>query len=355
MKALYLTLLLAGFYAGESQAKCYGNPLSMARAIGIDLSDKISANSPEWSGQVHTQFSGEFECNTKNNRLGYFSPIADSGNNTLVVGFADGKHWVKIQTSAPEKSEIRLGEKGLHSANELNIGYTIKATLVKKSGSTTAKDRYYIDNSMMVSDWSGMSLWEIVTWPITQARKFLTWILGGGWPVDQRDMYMQPLNIIYKPKATTCQFENAGLAVQLPRMGVAQLTGQNQPGYTPFVLNMRCENRLENGTSDRGIQMFLSSNSLLASDNSVMIDTSAGSAKGVGIRLVQQSKPSTPVIMSTSTTHQGNATSLFKATAGSPLDERFTITMGAYYFPYNLPSAGKGKISTSATLNIIYE
>lgn len=355
MKTLYLSILIAGLYAGESQAKCYGNPLGKARAIAIDLSDKLSANSPEWTGQVHSQFNGTFNCSGKNSKLGYFSPIADTASNTLVVGFGDGKHWIKIQTSAPEKGEIILAEKGQHSATELNIGYTVKATLVKKSGNTTAKDRYYIDNSMMVSDWTGMSLWEIITWPIKQAGKFLSWLTGNGWPVDQRDMYMQPLDIIYTPKATTCQFENAGLAVQLPRLGIAQLAGQTRPGYTPFTLNMRCENRLENGTSDRGIEMFLSSNNLLASDNSVMIDTSAGSAKGVGIRLAQQDTPSTPVIMSTSTTHKGNATSLFKTNAGDTLDAQFTMTMGAYYFPYNLSAAGKGKINTNATLNIIYE
>ncbi|CAI0973781.1 fimbrial protein [Serratia proteamaculans] len=355
MKTLYLSILIAGFYAGESSAKCYGNPLVVANPITIDLSDKLSVNSPEWTGQVHTQFSGVFDCTTRNNRLGYFSPIADTASNTLVVGFGDGKHWIKIQTSAPEQSEITLAERGQHSATELNIGYTVKATLVKKSGSTTTKNSYYIDNSMMASDWTGMSLWEIITWPIKQAGKFLSWLTGNGWPVDQRDMYMQPLTILYTPKATTCQFENAGLAVRLPRLGLAQLAGQTRPGFTPFTLNMRCENRLENGTSDRSIEMFLSSNNLLASDNSVMIDTGAGSAKGIGIRLTQPNGLSTPVIMSTSTTHKGNATSLFKANAGDTLDAQFTMTMGAYYFPYNLSAAGKGKINTSATLNIFYE
>ncbi|EIT7186881.1 MAG: fimbrial protein [Serratia marcescens] len=355
MKAFYLSLFLAGLYANDSQAKCYGNPLGTARAIAIDLSDKLSAKSPEWSGQIHTQFSGQFNCDTRNSRLGYFSPIADTASNKLIVGFGDGKHWVKIETSAPEKGEINLAEKGQHSASELNIGYTLKATLVKKSGNTTVKDRLYIDNSMMVSDWTGMSLWEIITWPITQAGKFLSWLTGNGWPTDQRDMYMQPLQLTYTPKATTCLFENAGLTVQLPRLGIAQLAGQNQPGYTPFTLNMRCENRQENGTSDRGIDMFLSSNNLLATDNSVMIDTSTGSAKGIGIRLAQSSLPSTPVLMSTSSTQKGNATSLFKVAGGSPLEERFMLTLGAYYFPYNLTSASKGKISTSATLNILYE
>ena len=355
MKMLYLSIILAGVYTNDGQAKCYGNPLGTAPAITVDLSDKLSANSPEWSGQIHTQFAGQFDCNTRNSRLGYFSPIADTASNTLIVGFGDGKHWVKIQTSAPEKAEVTLPDKGQHSATELNIGYTLKASLVKKSGSTTAQDLYYIDNSMMVSDWTGMSLWEIITWPITQAGKFLSWLTGNGWPVDKRDMYMQPLHIRFTPKATTCLFENAGLSVQLPRLGIAQLQGQSQPGYTPFTLNMRCENRLESGASDRNILMFLSSNNLWASDNSVMIDTSAGSAKGVGIRLAQPGAPNTPVVMSTSTTQKGNATALFNVAAGNPLEPRFTIPLGAYYFPYNLSAASKGKISTSATLNIIYE
>ena len=355
MKTFYLSLVLAGFYASDSQAKCYGNPVGTAPAITVDLSDKLSANSPEWSGQIHTQFAGKFDCNTRNSRLGYFSPIADSASNTLVVGFGDGKHWVKIQTSAPEKTEITLPDRGQHSATELNIGYTLKASLVTKSGSTTAQNQYYIDNSMMVSDWTGMSILEIIAWPFKQMGKFLSWLTGNGWPVDQRDMYMQPLLIRYTPKATTCLFDNAGLTVQLPRLGIAQLQGQSQPGYTPFILNMRCENRLENGASDRKIEMFLSSNNLLASDNSVMIDTGAGSAKGVGIRLAQPSMPNTPIIMSTSSTQKGNATALFSVAANSPLAPRFTIPLGAYYYPYNLSGASKGRISTSATLNIIYE
>lgn len=355
MKVIYLSVILSALYAGASQAACYGNPLVTAPPITIDLSDKLSATTPEWSGQIHTQFAGLFDCNTRKNRLGYFSPIADTANNTLVVGFADGKHWIKIQTTSPEKTEVTLQESGEHSATELNIGYTIKAALVKKSGSTTAGEHYYIDNSMMVSDWTGMSFWEIITWPITQAGKFLSWLLGNGWPIDQRDMYMQPVNIIYRPKATTCFFDNAGLTVQLPRLGIAQLAGQHQPGYTPFNLTMRCENRLESGATDRGIDMFLSSNNLLASDNSVMIDTGSGSAKGIGIRLAQAELPTIPVIMSTSNTHKGNATSLFNISAGQPLEPQFTLPMGAYYHPYNLSSAGKGKISTTATLNIIYE
>ncbi|AKG68308.1 P pilus assembly protein, pilin FimA [Serratia fonticola] len=355
MKIIYFSLFISTLYAGDIHAKCYGNSLVTAPPITIDLSDKINENNPEWSGQVHTQFSGLFNCNSRNSRLGYFSPIDDTSKNTLTVGFSDGKHWVRIQTSAPERKEITLPEKGEHSATELNIGYTIKAALVKKSGSTTAAEHYYIDNSMMVSDWTGMTLWEIITWPIVQAGKFLSWLLGNGWPTDQRDMYMQPVNIIYKPKATTCSFENAGLMVKLPRLGLAQLADQHRPGYTPFSLNMRCDNRLENGTTDRGIDMFLSSNNLLASDSSVMIDTGVDSAKGIGIRLVQASQPALPVTMSSSNTHKGNATSLFTITAGHPLEPQFTLQMGAYYYPYNLTAAGKGKISTTATLNIIYE
>ncbi|OJH82947.1 hypothetical protein ASJ78_03674 [Serratia marcescens] len=209
---------------------------------------------------------------------------------------------------------------------------------------------------MFVTDLSGMSLLEIILWPAKQLVKILTWLLNGfNWPYDQRDMYGQPMTIKYAPKMTTCTFDNAGLAVKLPTLGISQITQGAQNGLTPFTLNFSCQNRQSGGTADRDINMFLSSNNLLSSDNTVLIDKSAEAAKGIGIRLVKTASPNNPVTLSLSSVTPGAATSLFHVGTGNALDAQFSIGMAAYYYPYSPTAMSSGGINTSATLNIIYK
>ncbi len=64
---------------------------------------------------------------------------------------------------------------------------------------------------LFVSDMSGLSIWEIITWPINQVIKIAQWLFSGfKWPYDNRDMFGQPMIIKYAPKLTTCSFDNAG-------------------------------------------------------------------------------------------------------------------------------------------------
>ena len=92
-----------------------------------------------------------------------------------------------------------------------------------------------------------MSLLEIILWPAKQLVKILTWLLNGfNWPYDQRDMYGQPMTIKYAPKMTTCTFDNAGLAVKLPTLGISQITqGAKWPDalYTEFQLSESAKRR----------------------------------------------------------------------------------------------------------------
>lgn len=101
--------------------------------------------------------------------------------------------------------------------------------------------------------------------------------------------------------------------------------------------------------------MFLSSNNLLSSDNTVLIDKSAEAAKGIGIRLVKTASPNNPVTLSLSSVTPGAATSLFHVGTGNALDAQFSIGMAAYYYPYSPTAMSSGGINTSATLNIIYK
>lgn len=231
----------------------------------------------------------------------------------------------------------------------------IRFSLVNKSGQIIPGDTVRLDDVMFVTDLTGMSFLDIIAWPLKQVVKILSWLFNGfHWPYDQRDMYGQPMTIKYAPKMTTCVFDNAGLAVKLPTLGVSQISQGTQKGLTSFTLNFSCQNRQSGGTSDRSISMFLSSNNLLPSDNTVLIDTSAAAAKGIGIRLVKMDSPNTPVHMSLSNVEQGTATSLFNVANGGMLNKQFSIGMAAYYYPYKTGNLISGKINTSATLNIIY-
>lgn len=90
-------------------------------------------------------------------------------------------------------------------------------------------------------------------------------------------------------------------------MGMAQVLNNNQPGYTPFSLNISCQNMQQEGIADRAVEMFLSSNNLLASDASVLTNANAGGAQGVGLRLVKRDMPSSPVVLSPSNVDRGSA------------------------------------------------
>ena len=257
---------------------------------------------------------------------------------------------VRAEITNPPANKT-LTASGSHTASELNTPFTVRFTLVNQSGTTLTGDTANMSDVLFVSDMSGLSFWEIITWPINQVIKIAQWLFSGfKWPYDNRDMFGQPMIIKYAPKLTTCSFDNAGLTVALPTLGIPQLSASSQPGLTPFSLNMSCQNVGVNGNSDRAIEMFLSSTQLLSTDSSVLIDSSSS----VGLRLIKRDAPQTPVTFSTSTTSRGNATMIFSVAAGAALDEHFTLPMAAYYYVWAPAQVSQGKINTSATLNIIY-
>ncbi len=258
----------------------------------------------------------------------------------------------EITSTHPNKT---LSASGNHTASELNTPFTVRFTLVDQSGTTLSGDTANMSDVLFVSDMSGLSILEIILWPINQLVKIVQWLFNGfKWPYDNRDMFGQPMTIKYAPKLTTCSFDNAGLTVHLPTLGIPQLSASAQPGLTPFTLNMSCQNLGTNGTSDRAIEMFLSSTQLLSTDSSVLVDTSSGAAQGVGLRLIQRNNPQQPVIFSTSTTSRGNATLLFNVAAGGALSKTFTLPMAASYYVWAPAKVSQGKLNTTATLNIIY-
>lgn len=350
----YLIFLFLMVFSGLTQAICHDQGLSYAPPISINLSDKLTPATPEWTTTISTQYTGSFSCSTLQSEFGYTKILSTDEQYATILSFMNGKYNVRAEIINDIQNK-KLKKSGWHSGSELNTPMTIKFSLVAKTGKMVPGNTVNMHDILFVTDLSGMSLFDILLWPIKQIVKILQWLLNRfNWPYDDRDMFGQPLNLTYAPKLTTCIFQNSGLVVTLPTLGRNQVVNESQAGYTPFSLNMRCENLGGNNTSDRAIDIFLSSNNLLSDNNSVLIDKNANAAQGIGLRLVKTSEPNKPIIISPTLNSRGKATSLFYVNAGGQLDPNFTIPMAVYYTAWDPIHATQGTIKTTATLNIVY-
>lgn len=352
MNRILISILLFGLVSSTSYAACYAGGTRKGTPIYIDLSNKLSESNPEFTQDFTTNFgSHEFSCTVDNAEFQINTPLH---GNEKIVGFENGKYWVGVSVVSPIPKK-RLGY-GRHFSSELNDSVTLRFKLKGMGTGTPSTGNKAVVNDVVVArDNSDWAYWEYAVLPAKLAANILRFIVTWRWPHDYRDMFTQDLEIEYTPKMSTCTFNNAGLMVNLPKTSIAQLTKTSQPGYTPFTLNFSCKNLLTNGSTDRAIDMFLSSNNLLPSDNSVLMDSTPDSAKGVGIKVAKSDTPNAPIVFSTSTLNRGSATSIFSTTAGAVINSNFSIGMGAYYFPYNPAQLTSGEIRATATLNIVYQ
>ncbi|MFV9996972.1 MAG: fimbrial protein [Arsenophonus endosymbiont of Dermacentor nuttalli] len=163
-----------------------------------------------------------------------------------------------------------------------------------------------------------------------------------------------PLDII--AIATTCDFSNKGLVVNLPIVTISDLKNSDRPGYQPLTLNFSCNDLLMTGNkTTRNIAMFLASNNLHSSDKTVLINTTSQGAKGVVFRVVQGNKTSSPIVFSSSESVQGNATTIFNVSVRGSLAPFFAINMGTYYYIYDLNNISAAKITSTATFVFSYD
>ena len=341
-------------FSSFSYATCYNNNIHYAPPINVDLSDKLSPATPVWITTIPTQYAGSFNCTTYESTFGYIKILSTSSHDATVLSFNEGKYNIRaeITNNIPN---LTIKKWGSYSAAQLNTSMTIKFSLVSQKGEKIQGNTANLRDILIVTDLSGLSFFEILLWLPKQILKIAYWLLNGfQWPYDQRDMYSQPMNITYSPKMTTCLFQNAGLVVSLPTLGRNQVLNDTRAGYTPFNLNMRCENLGNKNTSERDIDIFLSSNNLLSTDHTVLIDKSTNAAQGVGLRLVKTNDSQQPVVISTNTNNRGTATSLFYVKAGGQLEPNFIIPMAAYYYAWSPKQLTQGTIKTTAILNVVY-
>ncbi|MBG3080583.1 fimbrial protein [Proteus mirabilis] len=353
----FIFLLLIGILSQKAIANCKPDSTITAPDINFDISGDLNSASTTVTKASRTTFPGTFKCTARGlfpNSVGIASPFAD--NRTGTIGFNGGKQFVSITLTSLEKKSVENIAAGTHPASDLDTNFTLKFTLLTSKPSSNytevSGNTALVTPVILASDASSVG---IIQWLLNIVIKLVQFLLTWVWPVDQNDIFLQPMKITYNPVMTTCDFSNAGLVVSLPLISVKEAKTVDKAGYTPFTLNFTCQNLLGDSKTSRNINMFLSSQNLLATDKTILTNTTAQGAGGVGFRVVKADNTNSPLVLSDSINTQGSATSIFSVTKGSTLSPVFSINMGAYYSPYNANTVTQGKITSSATLVMSYD
>lgn len=347
------TLLFTSHYVSAS---CNNSGNKDAPVLNFDLSLDLSSTSATVNKPTRTTFPGQYHCSApgllQSNTIGIDSPFRQS---TIAIGFNGGKQVVSISVNSIGQSSVTNIPPGDYPASNLDTNFTIQFKLLSSPPANNYKEiagsTVLISPVMMATDVTSLGL---LNWLLRLLSDLLTFLVTLQWPTHAEDMFYQPMQLTYNPVTTTCNFSNQGLTVPLPLISIKDVKTNSLAGYTPFTLNFTC-NDLAGGTSaSRDISMFLASSNLLAADNTVLTNTAAQGATGVGFRLVKASNTGLPIIFSNSVSAQNSATSIFSVTKGSALSPSFSINMGAYYYPYDASNITKGSMTSNATLVFAY-
>ncbi|QAV24849.1 fimbrial protein [Proteus hauseri] len=352
----FMFLLLLGTISQQAMANCKPDSTITAPNINFDLSTDLNSTSTTATRTSRTIFPGTFKCTARGlfpNTVGIASPFAD--NRVGTIGFNGGKQFVSITLTYLEKDRVTDITAGTHPASDLDTNFTLKFTLVNSKPSSNytevSGNTAVVTPVILASDASSLG---IIQWLINIVVKLVQFLLTWQWPVDQNDIFLQPMQITYNPVMTTCNFSNAGLTVALPLVSIKDAKTVDKAGYTPFTLNFTCQDFLSGSKASRDISMFLSSQNLLANDKSVLTNTRVQGASGVGFRVVKSDNTTSPLIFSDSVSTQGSATSIFSVIKGNTISPTFSINMAAYYYPYNINAVTQGKIESTATVVMSY-
>ena len=346
--------VISMFFSSYTHAKCYDTNTNVihTQGININLTGKLIDRNSKYPVTETTKFTGIISCNNDRNNVFTYTSLAPR-DRPIYIGFNKGLQWVRVAINT-DLSGNHVVNKKFIEASELNKSFEIEFQRVDRkpllaSGIEVTGDNVEMNSLIILANRRGnLNLLEL-GWVLSLFRT---------WPPIEGDLYAQTVEIRLSNYATTCKFNNAGLTVSLPKVSRTQLVagGENsQLGKTPFTLNMSCDGLTANNTTDRNIKMFLSSNNLHATDKSLMVDSAAGAASGVGLRLMHENNLGQPVVLSSSNTAIGNATALFSRNSGAAVNSNFEIPMSVHYYPHQPNNIKAGKIKTSATLNIIYD
>ncbi|XVO84807.1 fimbrial protein [Pseudomonas palleroniana] len=349
IKMVLAVLLVSLVFNSTANATCYDDITSLGPDIVVDLSEHLRKNTTRtWTTTVYTRFTNRpFSCHGGED-LKYQSTIPESGG--LLVGFHNGAYWVRVEFVSKAASINMKG--GSHTGSAVNTAVTLRFTLVDGSGPDSAK---FANSTAIIKDFISVADDTNMNW-IEWIKNIASGIYHAiaGAPEWKRRMFTHNLKLIYTPTYTTCKLDNPGLTVNLPEIGISSVTVGSRPGYTPFNLNFSCDNLRGNGFSDRMVDIFLSSTDLGTQD-SYLVDQRPIAAQGVGIMLVAANDPSAPVIFSRSSMVRGRGTSIHSLQPGSYSPDRFSVSLGAFYFPFAPDKVTIGPLKASATVNITYQ
>lgn len=336
-----------------------GFAVPKAYPVGVNLSQLFPYGATVAEQSFTTEFSGlmPFICSSSlsnANKVLVSSPLY---NKAVTVGFNQGSDYVQIEVnyvSLPERTFSSQG--GSYFGYTLNTNFRVKFTKVKHIADRTRYISvpgpvYEMPNIIIASDATGYSILELI---LDMVLRFLQYIANGFvWPANEKEIYYQPLKVVYTPRMTTCTFNNDGLQVKLPEVSRAQLLATKKTGYTPFSLSFHCQDLINNKLSSRAIRVFLASDYLHQKDETLLVNQRGEGANGLGFRLEKRSGEL--ITLSRNMNEQGAASALFSVVPGGDLNSNFSVDLAAYYYPFNKEKLSPGKLSSSAVVVVSYD
>lgn len=337
-------------------AACQPSATTTASVIPIDLSLRLNAVTTSVEDTKTTLFTGTYTCTIQLLGTNAIANVNTFSQGSATIGFNGGKQFVQVNVSDLTNPGIENIAVGTYPASNLNTQFKMTFTLVPTKPSTNyievTGNSFPITAVIVATDASGLGIIGALLRLVT---KLVTFLLTLKWPIDNNDIFVQPVTLTYNPLITTCNFSNRDLTVKLPMVTINTLKTATRPGYTPFSLNFQCNNLIAGTNTSRDISVFLASDYLLSTDKTVLRNSLSQGANNVGFRIVKAASLTTPVTLSDSVNLKGSATDIFKVLKAAPLPASFTVNMGVYYYPYVLNSVTGGAVSSSARLVFSYD
>lgn len=351
-KSYFFTgLLMLG--AGYAQAECYNDGNKQAAPLTADLSETFYRQT-ETTLYLTTRYSGEFRCNGYNNSVSNASYLQ---SRAVVVGFQNGRYPVEFRVIdlQPGNTQKFGYSKTPYPAARLQARFTLSARVMpqnSRSDVTVPGGQYRFDGAVIAADTTRVGFFQFF---IRLGLDILTYLLSGHWPEHNEDLFLQPLDIIYQPRETTCTFDNADLSVELPQVDRAQLIRNKTAGMTQFHLDISCRDRL-NGRTSRPVKAYLASNQVWLRDMKTLTDISPGAARGVGIRIGRHADTNdySALVINPPGRRPLSDSYLFEWGKDKFIEVNYGINLWAYYYVYDAARLSAGRINTTAILNFEY-
>lgn len=337
------------------RANCLQNSAITAMGIYYDASDALNLTGyASFAGS--TNYPGTFTCTTPawgilggKNTVDNSSPYSQQ---TIYLKYP-GNAYVSLNVTKPSPQETHP-KTGTNNGSDIDATFTVSLKLMKtvptKNVMTVTSNIAKINPVVLAQDSTGLTILQNIARMINDLAYF---IFNWSWPQHNYDIYYKPLLIRFVKQVTTCSFDDNNKTVLMDNIDISSLSSGAMDGKKSFTLNFSC-NDLLNGTTSRNVSAYLSSNTILPADNTVLTSTAPGSAAGVGIRIAN-TKDNIPIKFSSSSTAQGDATTLFSSAAHTPLSANFALPMYAWYYVYNRKGLSSGPVRTTAVVNFVYD